>query len=111
MLHVLVCNYQEEVRGKLLDKWVELPKRPAELAKDLKEIKVTDSPYAIADVRTDIYGLDTCISTCDSLGELNELAFALDSGAVELSALEAYIGAKHPSLQALLLFIEDLQHS
>ena len=112
MLHVLILNYRHQVRGPMLDVWAELPKRPAELAQDLKKIRVTDSrDYAISDSRSDIEGLTACISPCDSLAELNELAEHLQRGTIPAADLEAYIKAQRPTVQDLLMFIDNEKHS
>lgn len=108
MLHILILNYRKKVRGPMLDKWVELPRHPADLARDLDELKVIDShDYAIADSRSDLNGLSACISPSDSIGELNELAGILQRGDYDRPALESYIRLKQPTVQELLILFES----
>lgn len=90
-----------------MDKWVELPQSPVNLARVLKELKVTDSRhYAIADSKSDLYGLSNCISADDSLGELNEVARLLQCGRYDRERLETYLISKFPSVQEILVFLE-----
>lgn len=111
MLHILILNYRKKVRGPMLDKWVELPRHPADLARDLDELTVTDSrDYAIADSKSDLDSLSACISPSDSIGELNALAGILQRGDYDRLALESYIRLKQPALQDILIFLESQNH-
>ncbi len=110
-IEIFVANLSQYAAGNATSgKWVSLPADPETLEEMLNEIGVgPDQEYFITDTSSDIDGLWTVIDEHISLGEVNELAEALDElDTYELQKVEAIIELESPSLPDLMMILESL---